>query len=161
MNRKYTTDEFKKVVERIRKNYIDVNLTTDIIVGFPGETEEEFRKTYEFLKDISFYKMHVFKYSKRDGTVAAKMENQVDGNIAEERSRKLIELSNKNQLLNHEKYIGKGVEVLFEENAGEIWTGHTKNYMVVKVRSEKQLANKIIKIRITEAKQEEVIGIIE
>ena len=78
MNRKYTTEEFKQVTELLRKYLKDVNLTTDIIVGFPGETEEEFNITYKFLEDIAFYKMHVFKYSKRDGTVAAKMPNQVD-----------------------------------------------------------------------------------
>ena len=97
MNRKYTTKEFREVVKRLRDNIKDVNLTTDIIVGFPGETEEEFNTTYEFLKEIKFYKMHIFKYSKRDGTIAATMPNQIDGNIAEQRSKKLIELSERNQ----------------------------------------------------------------
>ena len=115
MNRKYTTKEFKEVVDRIRKNFQNVNLTTDVIVGFPGETENEFNGTYNFLKEIAFYKMHVFKYSKRDGTVAAKMQNQVDGSIAEERSKKLIELSNKNTLMYNKTYIGKKVKGLFEE----------------------------------------------
>ena len=83
MNRKYTTDQFRHVVELLRNAYPEVHLTTDVIVGFPGETEEEFNKTYEFLKEIKFYKMHVFKYSPRSGTVAAKMPNQIDGNIKE------------------------------------------------------------------------------
>ena len=148
MNRKYTTKEFKEVVKRLRNSFPNCNLTTDIIVGFPGETEEEFNKTYEFLKDIAFYKMHVFKYSKRDGTVAAKMSNQIDGNIAEERSRKLIELSNKNQEMYDVKYVGKEVEVLFEEKQGEFWVGHTKNYMVVKKKSDENLENKIYMVQI-------------
>ena len=148
MNRKYTTKEFKEVVKRLRNSFPNCNLTTDIIVGFPGETEEEFNQTYEFLKEIAFYKMHVFKYSKRDGTVAAKMSNQIDGNIAEERSRKLIELSNKNQEMYDVKYVGKEVEVLFEEKQGEFWVGHTKNYMVVKKKSDENLENKICMVQI-------------
>ena len=144
MNRKYTTKEFREVVKRLRNNIKDVNLTTDIIVGFPGETEEEFNTTYEFLKEIKFYKMHIFKYSKRDGTIAATMPNQIDGNIAEQRSKKLIELSERNQKEYEKKYAGKEVEVLFEEKQGEYWVGHTTNYMLVKYKSNQNLENKIL-----------------
>ena len=158
MNRKYTTEEFKQVTELLRKYLKDVNLTTDIIVGFPGETEEEFNITYKFLEDIAFYKMHVFKYSKRDGTVAAKMPNQVDGNIAEERSEKLIKLSEKNMKMYNEKYIGREVEVLFEEKQGEYWIGHTRNYMVVKVKTDKDLENLIITTKVLQNQGEELIG---
>ena len=158
MNRKYTTEEFKQVTELLRKYLKDVNLTTDIIVGFPGETEEEFNITYKFLEDIAFYKMHVFKYSKRDGTVAAKMPNQVDGNIAEERSEKLIKLSEKNMKMYNEKYIGREVEVLFEEKQGEYWIGHTRNYMVVKVKTDKDLENEIITTKVLKNQGEELIG---
>ena len=158
MNRKYTTEEFKQVTELLRKYLKDVNLTTDIIVGFPGETEEEFNITYKFLEDIAFYKMHVFKYSKRDGTVAAKMPNQVDGNIAEERSEKLIKLSEKNMKMYNEKYIGREVEVLFEEKQGEYWIGHTRNYMVVKVKTDKDLENLIITTKVLKNQGEELIG---
>ena len=129
-----------------------------IIVGFPGETEEEFNITYKFLEDIAFYKMHVFKYSKRDGTVAAKMPNQVDGNIAEERSEKLIKLSEKNMKMYNEKYIGRVVEVLFEEKQGEYWIGHTRNYMVVKVKTDKDLENLIITTKVLKNQGEELIG---
>ena len=158
MNRKYTTEEFKQVTERLRKYFKDVNLTTDIIVGFPGETEEEFNITYNFLKDIKFYKMHVFKYSKRDGTIAAKMPDQIDGNSAEERSRKLIELSEKNMKMYNEKYIGKKVEVLFEEKQGDFWVGHTRNYMIVKINSKENLENVIRHIIIKEVNSEELLG---
>ena len=144
MNRKYTTKEFREVVKRLRNNIKDVNLTTDIIVGFPGETEEEFNTTYEFLKEIKFYKMHIFKYSKRDGTIAATMPNQIDGNIAEQRSKKLIELSERNQKEYEKKYVSKEVEVLFEEKQGEYWVGHTRNYMLVKYKSNQNLENKIL-----------------
>ena len=158
MNRKYSTAEFKKVTELLRNNFENVNLTTDIIVGFPGETEKEFETTYKFLKDISFYKMHVFKYSKRDGTLAAKMPNQVDGKIQEERSKRLIKLSNNNQLNFNEKYIGKELDVLFEEKQGDFWVGHTKNYVVVKVKDEDNLENKILKVKAQSANFEEIFG---
>lgn len=131
MNRRYTTEEFEKIIELIRKNYKDVILTTDIIVGFPGETEEEFNKTYEFLKKIKFYKMHVFKYSQRKGTKAAIMQMQIDGNIKEIRSQKLIELSDMNEIDYNKSYIGKEVEVLFEERKDGFYKGHTKNYILV------------------------------
>lgn len=160
MNRKYTTSEFKKVTERLREKIQSVNLTTDVIVGFPGETEEEFNKTYKFLQNIGFYKMHIFKYSRRKGTVADKMPNQIDGNISEERSKKLIELSNKNQRMYNEKYLGKTLEVLFEEKQNDYWVGHTKNYIIVKTKSDDNLENKIINIKIKEINSEELIGII-
>ncbi|MEI3392355.1 MAG: tRNA (N(6)-L-threonylcarbamoyladenosine(37)-C(2))-methylthiotransferase MtaB [Clostridia bacterium] len=148
MNRKYSCDEFFKVTEILREYFKDVNLTTDIIVGFPGETNEEFESTYEFLSKIKFYKMHIFKYSPREGTLAAKMTNQIDGNIKEERSQKLIELSNKNEREYNEKYIGKSVEVLFEEEKDGLWSGYTKNYVRVFVESDENLENRLKKIEI-------------
>lgn len=155
MNRRYTTEEFKAVTKRLRAKFPNAALTTDIIVGFPGETDEEFNTTYEFLKEIAFYKMHIFKYSQRKGTKAAVMPNQVDGKIKEERSKKLIELSNKNEYNYNKKYIGKQVEVLFEEREGEYLKGHTTNYIVVKHKTDKNdLINKIAKVTVSEAKQD-------
>ena len=161
MNRKYTTKQFADVVKRIRDNIENVNLTTDIIVGFPGETEEEFGKTYNFLKKMDFYKMHVFKYSKRDGTVAAKMQNQVDGNIKEERSKKLIELSNSNELKFNQEYVGKEIEVLFEEKHEDFYVGHSRNYMVVKLKSNETLENKVKKVLVEKAETEYVVGVLQ
>lgn len=155
MNRRYTTEEFKEVTKRLRTKLPNAALTTDIIVGFPGETEEEFNMTYEFLKEIAFYKMHVFKYSQRKGTKAAVMPNQIDGKVKEERSKKLIELSNENEYNYNKKYIGREVEVLFEEREGEYLKGHTTNYIVVKHKTDKDdLINKIVKVRVSEAKQD-------
>lgn len=148
MNRKYSCEEFFKVTEILRKYFKDVKLTTDIIVGFPGETDEEFEKTYEFLSKIKFYKMHVFKYSPREGTLAAKMTNQVDGNVKEERSQKLIELSNRNEKEYNEKYIGKRVEVLFEEEKDGLWSGYTRNYVRVFTESGENLENRIKRVEI-------------
>ena len=146
MNRKYTTNEFREVAKRLRSYFEDANLTTDIIVGFPGETNEEFTKTYEFLKEIKFYKMHVFKYSPREGTPASKMQNQIDGKTKEERSQKLIELSDKNQEEYNIKYFSEPQEVLFEEQKDGIWTGYTTNYVKVSYKSDENLENKIVKI---------------
>ena len=154
MNRRYTTEEFKEVVERIRNTYKDPILTTDIIVGFPGETEEEFNRTYEFLKEIKFYKMHVFPYSIRKGTKAAEMPNQIDGAEKEKRSKILIELSNQNQLDYNKTYIGKEVEVLIEEDS----KGHTANYILVKVEDVQNLENKLVKVKVTSAKVEFLDG---
>lgn len=162
MNRKYTTARYKEATEILRKFYPNANFTTDVIVGFPGETDEEFNQTYKFLKEIGFYKMHIFKYSPRKGTVAEKLPNQVDGNIKEERSKKLIELSNNMQNEKNSKYIGKTVKVLFEEYENGYYKGHTTNYMVVKVKEKEQdgFIDNIKDIEITEndTQTEELIG---
>jgi threonylcarbamoyladenosine tRNA methylthiotransferase MtaB len=116
MNRRYTAEEFEVITQKLRNAYSDVILTTDIIVGFAGETEEEFETTYNFLKRIKFYKTHIFKYSERKGTKAAEMKNQVSPEKKEERSKKLIKLSDENEEEYLNSYIGKAVEVLFEES---------------------------------------------
>ncbi len=157
MNRRYTTTEFKEIVKRLRNTYEDVMLTTDIIVGFPGETEEEFKETYRFLKDIKFYKMHIFKYSPRKGTKAAEMKNQVNGNIKEERSRKLIELSDINEKEYNEEYIGKEVEILFEEEKEGVYKGHTQNYILAYYNTDKKLENKIVKVKCIRTEIEHII----
>ena len=151
MNRRYTTKEFEKIVNLLREKYNDVILTTDIIVGFPGETEEEFNKTYDFLKKIKFYKMHVFKYSQRKGTKANSMPMQIDGNIKEIRSQKLIELSDINEIEYNKTYTGKEVDVLFEERKDGFYKGHTKNYILVYLPEQdilkKNIENKIVNVK--------------
>ena len=161
MNRKYTVEEFEKSVQLLRSAYTNVALTTDIIVGFPGETEEEFEKTYEFLKKIKFYKMHIFKYSKRKGTKAATMPNQISGDKQEKRSQALINLSNTIQQEYNNGYINKEVEVLFEEKAGEYYKGHTKNYTVVNVKANKELENVLQEVIIESARENELYGVLK
>ena len=148
MNRRYTIEEFEEIVERLRRNYDDVILTTDIIVGFPDETENEFEETYKFLKKIKFYKMHIFKYSPRKGTKAESLKNQIPGDIKEERSKKLLDLSDKNENEYLDTYIGKNVEVLFEENDGEFYKGHTANYIMVKMKTRENMENQIKKVEV-------------
>lgn len=161
MNRRYTTEQFKEIVRLLRNAYSDVNLTTDIIVGFPGETDEEFNKTYQFLKEIKFYKMHVFKYSPRKGTKASVMLNQINGDIKEERSKKLIELSDRNEIEYNNSYIGKNVEVLFEEEKDGMYKGHTQNYIMVYCQSKENLDNKIMDVVCEKAEKEHIIAIME
>lgn len=165
MNRRYTTQEFEKVTRLLREAYPNAALTTDIIVGFPGETEEEFNNTYEFLKKVAFYKMHIFKYSQRKGTKAAVMPNQIDGTIKEERSRKLINLSNENEIRYNKEYVGKDVKVLFEDEHIENGTiyikGHTTNYIVVKMKLDnchEEYNNTIQTVKITDTDGVELIG---
>ena len=165
MNRRYTIKQFGKIVNLLRENYNDVILTTDIIVGFPGETEEEFNKTYEFLKKIKFYKMHVFKYSKRKGTKADSMPMQINGNIKEIRSQKLIELSDKNEKEYNKIYIGKDVEVLFEERKDGFYKGHTKNYILVYLpekdipkKNKEKIENKVIKVKCVKTEKNYILA---
>ncbi len=165
MNRRYTTQEFEKVTRLLREAYPNAALTTDIIVGFPGETDEEFNNTYEFLKKVDFYKMHIFKYSQRKGTKAAVMPNQIDGTIKEERSRKLINLSNENEIRYNKEYVGKDVKVLFEDEHIENGTiyikGHTTNYIVVKMKLDnchEEYNNTIQTVKITDTDGVELIG---
>lgn len=162
MNRRYTTKEFENATNLIKENYPNVALTTDIIVGFPGETKKEFLETYQYLDKIDFYKMHIFKYSPRKGTKAAIMENQIDGNTKELRSSKLIELSNKKEIEHNKKYIGKLLSVLLEEKDGEFIKGHTTNYINIYVKTDKEgIENKIVDVKIKDTYKDGLTGEIE
>ena len=145
MNRRYKTEEFREIVRRLRDNIPEVALTTDIIVGFPGETDDEFNQTYNFLNEIKFSKMHVFKYSPRKGTKAEKFPDQVDGNKKEDRSNVLIEMSNKPEEEFAKQYIGKEIEVLFEREHD----GHTTNYLEVE-SEESHIPNEISRVKVKE-----------
>lgn len=153
MNRHYSTGEFKGITNLLRVNIPDVILTTDIIVGFPGETEKEFEETYEYLKEIKFYKMHVFKYSPRKGTRAADMKGQVSNDIKEKRSKKIIQLSNNNEEEIMEQYLGRKLEILFEQEN----KGHTTNYLSVKIDEDIQ-ENTMRTVKITGLGENELIG---
>ena len=153
MNRKYTTSEYENGCNILRKYFDHPAITTDVIVGFPGETEEEFNNTKEFLERIHFYEMHIFKYSKRQGTRAATMENQVPEEIKTKRSAQLIALGNEMSKEFRDYYLGQEQEVLFEEktiiNSKEMYVGYTKEYVKVAVESEKMIENQLVKGKIT------------
>ena len=147
MNRKYNKEQFLSKMKIIREACPNVALTTDVIVGFPGETEEEFLECYEFIKECGFNMLHVFPFSSREGTAASRMPNHVDPKIKKERTLKLIELSNElwNEYTN--KFVGKEVEVLVEQydEINHISVGHTTNYLEVKIPTNENNVGKIIK----------------
>ena len=148
MNRKYLTDEFYEKLCKIRKIKEDVCISTDVIVGFPGETEEEFNETYEFIKKCEFAFLHVFPFSARSGTPAAKMEHQVDPQVKKERVHKLLALSAQLQNKYQSKFIGKELDVLFEEydEQTKTYRGHSSNYIMVHKKSDTDLTKKLIKV---------------
>ncbi len=164
MNRKYTTSQYKEIVNLIRRYLPDAGITTDIIVGFPGETEEEFEETCNFVKDIKFSRIHVFKYSSRKGTPASKFEGQIDGNTKHIRSEKLISLGDDLMDDFHEKFIGKTMEVLFEEESKEdvkFMEGYTTNYIRVKAEASEDIKGKILPVKIIAKQNDLLIGKIE
>ena len=157
MNRRYTTGEYYEKCELLRKYFDHPALTTDVIVGFPGETEEEFEESKAFVDKVNFYETHIFKYSKREGTRAAVIENQVPEQIKAERSAQLIELGAKKQEAYEKEMVGKDVEILVEEpaqiNGKEVQVGHTKEYIKVALESDENLQNQIVKVRIDDHSQ--------
>lgn len=149
MNRKYTKEEFKKYIEKTRKIRPNISITTDVIVGFPNETEEDFQESLEFIKDINFSKVHVFPYSKRDGTKAARMNGHINGTIKKERTKKLLELSNHLEEAYYQNTIDKKEKVLIEKIEKGYAHGHTSNYLYLKLKGNYQ-KNNIYEITIKE-----------
>lgn len=161
MNRKYTTKEYERGCELLRKYFVHPAITTDVIVGFPGETEEEFEQTKAYLEHIHFYEMHIFKYSKRKGTRAAVMPDQIDEQIKAARSEKLIALGHDMSKEFRKFYIGKNEEVLFEEKAvigdKEYFVGYTKEYVKVANETAENLENQIVSGRISGMLTDEIL----
>ena len=162
MNRKYTTEEYAKSCGYLRKYFREPAITTDVIVGFPGETEEEFNETYEYLKKIHLTKTHVFKYSPRKGTKAADMPNQLDGTVKDERSKALIELNDINEHTFTEKFIGRVMDVLIEKeikDKPDYYEGYTRNYIKVIVHCmSADITGKIVDVEIKEAVKDYAIA---
>lgn len=161
MNRKYTTKEYERGCELLRKYFVHPAITTDVIVGFPGETEEEFEQTKAYLEHIHFYEMHIFKYSKRKGTRAAVMPDQIDEQVKAARSEKLIALGHDMSKEFRKFYIGKNEEVLFEEKAvisdKEYFVGYTKEYVKVAKKTDENLENQIVSGRISGMLTDEIL----
>lgn len=161
MNRKYTTKEYERGCELLRKYFVHPAITTDVIVGFPGETEEEFEQTKAYLEHIHFYEMHIFKYSKRKGTRAAVMPDQIDEQVKAARSEKLIALGHDMSKEFRKFYIGKNDEALFEEKAvigdKEYFVGYTKEYVKVAKKTDENLENQIVSGRISGMLTDEIL----
>ena len=149
MNRRYSPDEYRKAVQLIRKEVPGVAITTDVIVGFPGETDKEFEKSLEFCKEMGFARIHVFSYSPRSGTAAAKMAGQVADKVKKERSRQMLALAEESAQKFRESFAGEALDVLWEKQTdyGD-WTGMTGNYIRVFAKSKDDLSNKKSKIKI-------------
>lgn len=158
MNRRYNSEEYRCAVELIRSQFPLAAITTDVIVGFPEETVEEFDQTYEFLKALSLYETHIFKYSPREGTKAAEMKDQVDPMIKNQRSDTLLELNIKNKLEFEKKHIGKTVGVLVETFENGYAIGHTQNYIKVGIKTSENIINQIVAVEITDVTEQFVIG---
>lgn len=152
MNRKYTSGEYYEKCRILRRYFENPALTTDVIVGFPGETEEEFKASCDFVDRVDFYETHIFKYSRREGTKAARMDGQVSEQIKAERSAKMIALNERKKKEYESRFIGKEVEVLVEEDAvirgKTVQTGHTKEYMKIALETEENLKNSVVKVQI-------------
>ena len=164
MNRKYTTAEYQEAVERIRRYFIQPAITTDVIVGFPGETEEEFAQTERFLEEIQFSKMHIFKYSRRKGTVADRMKEQIPDQIKAVRSDKLLALDSQEETAYMKQFIGKQEAVLFEEeiviDGKKYQVGYTERYVRVVVpigQDDENLTNRIRFVQITDFLQKDLL----
>lgn len=161
MNRKYTTKEYERGCELLRKYFVHPAITTDVIVGFPGETEEEFEQTKAYLEHIHFYEMHIFKYSKRKGTRAAVMPDQIDEQVKAARSEKLIALGHDMSKEFRKFYIRKNEEALFEEKAvigdKEYFVGYTKEYVKVAKKTDENLENQIVSGRISGMLTDEIL----
>ena len=161
MNRHYTTGEYLEGTKRLREAFAHPAITTDVIVGFPGETEEEFAKTCGFLREADLYEMHIFKYSKRKGTVAAGMPDQIPGPVQTKRSAELLAMEKELSKRYREYYIGKEIPVLFEEEKeiGGIryQMGHSREYVKVAKKTEENLSNRILSGKIVDFLQEDIL----
>lgn len=158
MNRKYTREHVLQVTKKIKEKIPVVKFTCDIIVGFPGETKSEFEDTIEGVKEVDFYEVHAFKYSKRKWTRAAKMENQVDGNVANKRSETLIQLGNQQKMKHLKESLGKTVDVLIESYKDGYLFGYTANYMKVKIKGDKKLWGCLLKVELDSIEDEWILG---
>ena len=157
MNRKYTKEEYLNKVNKLRASRPNINLTTDVIVGFPGETDEDFEECVSFCKKVGFSKIHVFPYSVRIGTKAATMPNQIAGNIKKDRARLLIEYDNALQKQYHDKFLNQEVNVLIEEVTNNTSIGHTENFIKVEIPT-KLIPNENYTVVITQTFTDKVLG---
>lgn len=158
MNRKYTKETLIEVALNIKKYFKDAYLASDIIVGFPGETDEEFMDTKDTVEKMDLTEIHVFKYSKRQYTRAAKMDGQVDGNVKKQRSEELLNISKYKNKVYLSKYVGEKVEVLFENYTNGVLTGYTPNYIKVKVEGEEKLCGTIQGVVVTSLDKDILLG---
>lgn len=162
MKRQYTKEQYKNALKKLREAFDDVAITTDVIVGFPGETEEDFIESYNFVKEMKISKVHAFPYSPKKGTKAASFENQISNDVKNKRNKQMIELSNSLNIQFLQSMLNKTVPVLFEKKREDgLFEGHTTNYITVCVKTDKDLKNKILNVKLIEVlKEENMLGVI-
>ena len=159
MNRHYTAEEYRKIVDDLRQAFTNCSITTDVMVGFAGETEEEFKRSADFVKSIAFAKVHVFPYSRREGTRAYNAPNQIDGSVKTARAKIMTDLTNKSRQDFLNSQIGLTEDVLFEQPiGGGYWEGYTKNYTPVKVLCDKNINGEILKVKLMCVAKEHCVG---
>lgn len=160
MNRKYDTKHYKEICQLLRRQNPNVAITTDVMVGFPGESDQEFEETVQFVQEIQFAQMHVFKYSPRQGTPAARWDEQISADVKEQRSKKLITISEEMEIQFIEKNLGEVMQVLFEEesNTKGYYEGYTPNYLRVMVPTVETVVNQILSVRLIERKGTKIVG---
>jgi threonylcarbamoyladenosine tRNA methylthiotransferase MtaB len=148
MGRRYRTADYKRAVEQIREAIPGVAITTDIIVGFPGESDDEFKESYDFARQMQFARIHVFPYSPRPGTRAAAMPNHVEDKVKQERSRRMLALGRQAVRNFRKRFVGQTVMVLWEKQTGGVWSGLTDNYIRVFTKSDKDLTNQLLPVKL-------------
>jgi len=158
MRRRYNTADYLHAVARIRDSVPDVAITTDVIVGFPGETNMEFQETLEFCRRLQFARIHVFPFSPRPGTAAATMPQQVSAAVKKERSKQMLALAKESSKSFLQQFLGKTREVLWERCSGGIWSGLTGNYIKVFSRSSDDLTNKMLLVKLMKSYRDGVWG---
>jgi threonylcarbamoyladenosine tRNA methylthiotransferase MtaB len=158
MKRDYTVGDYQQAVALIRGMVPEAAITTDIIVGFPGEAEAEFQESYELCRQMEFARIHVFSYSPRQGTQAARMPDQVDGRVKRERSQRMLALARESAQNFRQRFLGKTMPVLWEKQTDGVWSGLTDNYIRVYTKSDKDLTNKLLPAKLLEVRGDGVWG---
>lgn len=162
MRRPYDTEEFREMMRRIRGKVPNIAITTDLMVGFPGETDEDFKESLVFCNDIAFSAMHIFKYSMRSGTPAAAMPDQIDPQIKERRAKQMADVAQKNKLDYERRFVGQTLRILVEEQTKDgLWTGHSSNYLLVTFPGENIRSGDFVDVKITSAERNRLLGEIE
>lgn len=162
MRRPYDTEQFREMMRRIRGKVPNIAITTDLMVGFPGETDEDFKESLVFCNDIAFLAMHIFKYSMRSGTPAAAMPDQIDPQIKERRAKQMADVAQKNKLDYERRFVGQTLRILVEEQTKDgLWTGHSSNYLLVTFPGENIRSGDFVDVKITSAERNRLLGEIE
>ncbi len=158
MGRRYSVSDYKKAVSLIRAQAPEAAITTDVIVGFPGETDEEFEESYNFCRQMEFARIHVFSYSPREETQASQMPRQVGAQIKKQRSQKMLALARESAKSFSQQFLGKTMPILWEKQSDGIWSGLTDNYIKVYTKSNKDLTNKLLPVKLVEVREDGVWG---